>query len=129
MHPLPPGVSLAASTGGAEDYSPPKLCPECKHHQGSTLEKRAQRAESHASKYWDRTEAAVRIAYECGEKMQHAYGSRDRLLGMLNPLTASHYPNGKSGCACGAKDCDLMQLLEDSWVRGRLSDFRERQAA
>jgi hypothetical protein len=100
-----------------------------KGHQGATLDHKLRRAESHERLYWDRTERALKFARECGEKRQWAYESRDRLLGMLNETVTSHYPNGKGGCRCGAQKCDLMMILENRWVRERLSDFRERQQA
>jgi hypothetical protein len=112
-----------------DDYKLPTVCKDCGRHQSFTVPVLLARDQSHLKIWHERVELALGLARQWHGKMKTAYASRDRLLGMLNDKADFHYPNGKGGCACGAKECDLMRILENSWVRERLNDYRDRQAA
>lgn len=122
-----------------EDYSTP-LCSRCESHSpipDEPIDRRLERAETHASLYWEERDGARQSASRSARAAGVAYESRAKWVAALVEVVLDHDEGEDGLCWCGEQyPCRTWRKLEEankgihrdvekwgSWSRKRLDEF------
>lgn len=94
-------------------------CQDCRYHQGSTLEKRLARAETHEKKFRERlmqakagARKAEAAAREAREQTAAALQSRTDMARLLQDVQELHVQKLDGRCECGRqRNCPTAELV------------------
>lgn len=106
-------------------YAEQTLCRECIEHRGADDRMRTKRAEHHEALMRERWQEARAAATKMQQQRDGAFEARNGAVRVLERLRGLHgYVGTRGACACGARNCKTLDILEDRRVRRWIQKLR-----